>query len=140
LSERAGSSGALHTDRAVDLVLKMLVGPVVDRAQLTLLDRRAHRFRAVPRADPAAPATAVRCRVRHLLPRARFGDDRMRAVLLETGPCDVRAHVESVAVVLSRHLADRPRDDIGPVLRDAVAAALRGLPVSSRLLAAAEPV
>ena len=40
-----GLSGALHTDRAVDLVLEMLVGPVVDWAQLTLLDRHAHRFR-----------------------------------------------------------------------------------------------
>jgi serine phosphatase RsbU (regulator of sigma subunit) len=41
-----GLSGALHTDRAVDLVLEMLVGPVVDWAQLTLLDRREHRFQA----------------------------------------------------------------------------------------------
>ena len=41
-----GLSGALHTDRAVDLVLEMLVGPVVDWAQLTLLDRHAHRFRS----------------------------------------------------------------------------------------------
>ena len=44
--------------------------------------------------------------------RARFGDDRMRQVLLETGPCDAKAQVESVAVALSRHLADRPHDDI----------------------------
>ena len=41
-----GLSGALHTDRAVDLVLEMLVGPVVDWAQLTFLDRHAHRFRS----------------------------------------------------------------------------------------------
>jgi serine phosphatase RsbU (regulator of sigma subunit) len=41
-----GLSGALHTDRAVDLVLEMLVGPVVDWAQLTVLDRREHWFRS----------------------------------------------------------------------------------------------
>ena len=41
-----GLSGALHTDRAVDLVLEMLVGPVVDWAQLTLTDRRQLPFRA----------------------------------------------------------------------------------------------
>jgi hypothetical protein len=39
-------SGALLTDRAVDLVLEMLVGQVVDWAQLTLVERREHRFRA----------------------------------------------------------------------------------------------
>lgn len=44
--------------------------------------------------------------------RARFGDDRMREVLLDTGPCDVRAQVESVAMALSDHLGDRPHDDI----------------------------
>ena len=41
-----GLSGALHTDRAVDLVLEMLVGPVVDWAQITLVDRRQLRFRS----------------------------------------------------------------------------------------------
>ena len=41
-----GLSGALHTDRAVDLVLEMLVGPVVDWAQMTLVDRRSYRFRS----------------------------------------------------------------------------------------------
>ena len=45
--------------------------------------------------------------------RARFGDDRMRQVLLEPpAPCDAKAQVESVAVALSAHLADRPHDDI----------------------------
>jgi sigma-B regulation protein RsbU (phosphoserine phosphatase) len=44
--------------------------------------------------------------------RGRFGDDRMREVLLDTGPCDVRAQVESVAMALSAHLGDRPHDDI----------------------------
>jgi serine phosphatase RsbU (regulator of sigma subunit) len=44
--------------------------------------------------------------------RSRFGDDRMREVLVDTGPCDVRAQVESVAVALSTHLGDRPHDDI----------------------------
>ncbi len=44
--------------------------------------------------------------------RARFGDDRMREVLLATGACDVRAQVESVAVSVSAHLADRAHDDI----------------------------
>src|SRR3954451_18787068 len=38
-------SGALHTERAVDLVLETLVGPVVDWAQLTLADRRLLQFR-----------------------------------------------------------------------------------------------
>ena len=42
----AGLSGALHTDRAVELVLEMLVGPVVDWAQVTLTDRRQLTFRA----------------------------------------------------------------------------------------------
>ena len=47
LSQVARSlSGALHTDRAVELVLEMLVGPVVDWAQLTLTDRRRMTFRA----------------------------------------------------------------------------------------------
>jgi len=41
-----GLSGALHTDRAVELVLEMLVGPVVDWAQVTLTDRRRLTFRA----------------------------------------------------------------------------------------------
>ena len=41
-----GLSGALQTDRAVDLVLEMLVGPVVDWAQVTLTDRRQMTFRA----------------------------------------------------------------------------------------------
>lgn len=41
-----GLSGALHTDRALDLVLEMLVGPVVDWAQITLVDRRHYRFRS----------------------------------------------------------------------------------------------
>ena len=41
-----GLSGALHTDRAIDLVLELLVGPVVDWAQVTLVDRRHHDFRA----------------------------------------------------------------------------------------------
>ncbi|MEO5708674.1 MAG: SpoIIE family protein phosphatase [Nocardioidaceae bacterium] len=41
-----GLSGAMHTDRAVDLVLEMLVGPLVDWAQLTILDRREHLFRS----------------------------------------------------------------------------------------------
>jgi serine phosphatase RsbU (regulator of sigma subunit) len=44
--------------------------------------------------------------------RARFGDDRMRDVLLDTGACDVRAQVESVAMALATHLGDRPHDDI----------------------------
>jgi serine phosphatase RsbU (regulator of sigma subunit) len=44
--------------------------------------------------------------------RARFGDDRMREVLLDTGPCDARAQVEAVAVALSAHVGDRPHDDI----------------------------
>jgi serine phosphatase RsbU (regulator of sigma subunit) len=44
--------------------------------------------------------------------RTRFGDDRMREVLLATGPCDVRAQVEAVAVALSAHVGDRPHDDI----------------------------
>jgi hypothetical protein len=38
-------SGALHTDRAVDLVLEMLTGPVVEWAQMTLVDGRQLRFR-----------------------------------------------------------------------------------------------
>jgi sigma-B regulation protein RsbU (phosphoserine phosphatase) len=41
-----GLSGAVHADRAVELVLEMLVGPVVDWAQLTLTDRRQMTFRA----------------------------------------------------------------------------------------------
>ena len=41
-----GLSGALHTERAVELVLEMLVGPVVDWAQVTLTDRRKLTFRA----------------------------------------------------------------------------------------------
>ena len=41
-----GLSGALHTERAVELVLEMLVGPVVDWAQVTLTDRRQMSFRA----------------------------------------------------------------------------------------------
>ena len=41
-----GLSGALHTDRALDLVLEMLVGPVVDWAQIALVDRRHYRFRS----------------------------------------------------------------------------------------------
>jgi serine phosphatase RsbU (regulator of sigma subunit) len=44
--------------------------------------------------------------------RSRFGDDRMREVLEQTGPCDARAQVESVAVALSAHLRDRAHDDI----------------------------
>jgi hypothetical protein len=44
--------------------------------------------------------------------RTRFGDERMREVLLETGPCHVTAQVESVAVALSAHLRGRPHDDI----------------------------
>jgi hypothetical protein len=41
-----GLSGALHTDRAVELVLEMLVGPVVDWAQVTVTDRRQMTLRA----------------------------------------------------------------------------------------------
>ena len=37
-----GLSGALHTDRAVDLVLEMLVGPVVDWAQMTVAGPARH--------------------------------------------------------------------------------------------------
>ena len=44
--------------------------------------------------------------------RTRFGDDRMRDVLLATGVCDVTAQVESIAVELSAHLRDRAHDDI----------------------------
>ena len=47
----AGLSGALHTDRAVDLVLEMLVGPVVDWAQVTLIDRAAATASAPARVD-----------------------------------------------------------------------------------------
>jgi hypothetical protein len=41
-----GLSGALQTQRAVDLVLEMLAGPVVDWAQLTMIDPRSYSFRA----------------------------------------------------------------------------------------------
>jgi hypothetical protein len=41
-----GLSGALHTDRAADLVLEMLAGPVVEWAQMTVVDRRSYVFRA----------------------------------------------------------------------------------------------
>ncbi len=41
-----GLSGAMHTGRAVDLVLEMLTGPVVEWAQVTLLERRSYVFRA----------------------------------------------------------------------------------------------
>ncbi|NUS52891.1 MAG: SpoIIE family protein phosphatase [Nocardioidaceae bacterium] len=41
-----GLSGAMHTERAVDLVLEMLVGPVVDWAQVAMADRRTWTFRA----------------------------------------------------------------------------------------------
>ena len=41
-----GLSGALHTECAVDLVLEMLVGPVVDWAQVAMADRRTWTFRA----------------------------------------------------------------------------------------------
>ncbi len=44
--------------------------------------------------------------------RGRFGDDRLRRVLVDTGACDVRAQVESVAVAVSAHLRDRAHDDI----------------------------
>ena len=39
-------SGALHPDRAVDLVLEMLTGPVVEWTQVTLIDRQSLVFRA----------------------------------------------------------------------------------------------
>jgi sigma-B regulation protein RsbU (phosphoserine phosphatase) len=38
-------SGALHTTRAVDLVLELLAGPAVDWAQVTLTEGRGHVFR-----------------------------------------------------------------------------------------------
>ena len=44
--------------------------------------------------------------------RARFGDDRMRQVLEDTGACHASAQVESVAMALSAHLRDRAHDDI----------------------------
>ncbi len=44
--------------------------------------------------------------------RGRFGDDRLHQVLVDTGACDVRAQVESVAVAVSAHLRDRAHDDI----------------------------
>ncbi len=44
--------------------------------------------------------------------RGRFGDDRLREVLVTTGACAVQAQVESVAVALSAHLRDRAHDDI----------------------------
>lgn len=44
--------------------------------------------------------------------RGRFGDERLRDVLVATGACDVRAQVESVAVAVTRHLLDRAHDDI----------------------------
>jgi sigma-B regulation protein RsbU (phosphoserine phosphatase) len=40
-------SGALHTDRAVDLVLELLTGPVVEWTQVTILDRQRLVFRAL---------------------------------------------------------------------------------------------
>src|SRR3954452_23760154 len=56
-------SGALHTERAVDLVLEALVGPVVDWAQLTLADRRQLTFRSRDLhgnvASARLPATAL---------------------------------------------------------------------------------
>jgi len=39
-------SGALHTTRAVDVVLELVVGSVVDWAQVTLAEGRAHVFRS----------------------------------------------------------------------------------------------
>lgn len=39
-------SGALQTERAVDLVLDMLTGPVVDWTQVSLRERHEHAFRA----------------------------------------------------------------------------------------------
>ena len=44
--------------------------------------------------------------------RARFGDDRMRQVLEDTGSCHASAQVESIAMALSAHLRDRAHDDI----------------------------
>jgi len=56
-------SGALHTDRAVDLVLEMLVGDVADWAQVTTRTRRGYSCRArLVRASSRAatlPPTAV---------------------------------------------------------------------------------
>ncbi len=44
--------------------------------------------------------------------RARFGEERLRRVLEETGSCAASAQVEAVAVALSSHLRDRAHDDI----------------------------
>lgn len=41
-----GLSAAMHTERAVDLVLEMLAGPVVDWAQVTRVERHSYVFRA----------------------------------------------------------------------------------------------
>lgn len=44
--------------------------------------------------------------------RDRFGDERLRDVLAATGAAEAAVQVEAVAVALSRHLGDRPHDDI----------------------------
>ena len=58
-----GLSGALHTERAVDLVLEMLAGPVVDWAQVTLVEGRSYVFHSRRRdggtASDLLPAGAI---------------------------------------------------------------------------------
>lgn len=44
--------------------------------------------------------------------RDRFGDERLRDVLVATGAADAAVQVEAVAVAVSRHLGGRPHDDI----------------------------
>ncbi len=63
-------SGSLHTDRAVDLVLEMLVGQVVDWAQVTLIDRRHYRFRT---RGPGSSAHDARCPVGDVDPMSSLG-------------------------------------------------------------------
>ena len=75
------------------------------RTRSTPTSRRARR-----RARPASSTpTGSPRRPGH---RARFGDDRMRQVLEDTGACHASAQVESVAIALSAHLRDRAHDDI----------------------------
>jgi phosphoserine phosphatase RsbU/P len=95
-----GLSGAMHTDRAVDLVLEMLVGPVVDWAQLTLVDRRHYQF------------------------RCRLADGRARSVRLHMGEVPESSSLVQALRTGASELVSVPDGDAqSPALASAVPAA-----------------
>jgi hypothetical protein len=96
-------SGAMHTDRAVDLVLEMLVGPVVDWAQVTVAERGGYRFRARLAGEPARSAR---------LPSGHVTRDSVLGRSLATGGSELVMVTDGADADCAALVSAVPADDI----------------------------